>query len=766
MKVLSSLKGEFYNIIKTKKLLVAIIGIMFIPLIYSGAYLWAFWDPYGHVDKLPVAVVNNDKGTSYNGKSLTVGADLVDKLKKEKKFDWHFVEPKQAERGLQNQDYYIEIEIPEDFSKNAATLQSSEPKSLELLYTPNEGANYLTSKIGDSAIGQIKEEVANAVTKTYAEAMFNNIKDVSKGLEEASKGAGELHNGIESAENGAGRIDKGISSAKKGANYLRNGIDTALKGSTQLNSGIKTVKSGTESVTANLRTIAEKSIVFSEGIQSANAGANVLASGLQGLNGGLGQMKAAQAKLLDGAQKVKAGTDAIGTGANNLASQTGHWKESAEQTRSGSETVSSGLSQITAQVESMSQQSSNPAEKAKLEQLKGKLQELTEGSRKVDTGLSGLADGADAINIGANKLSNGADQAAAGQNSMVQGLTAYGAKLEEAQTGGLKLETGSRNLSAGLAKLAEGSKQLEEATNRLAAGSNQLSDGLGNLSGGSEGLVNGMSKLSGGSMSLLTGIDQLNGGTGDLVNGMRKLSSGAGELQNKLQDGSKDAGNVKANDQVYDMFASPVQVKETHLNRVPNYGTGFAPYFLPLSLFVGSLVVSIIFPLRRPAVMPHSGLGWFSGKLGVLLTIGMVQAVLADLVLIGLLGLEVKSIPLFILLSIFTSWTFLAIVQFLVTALDNPGRFIAILVLVAQLVSSAGTYPIELVPEILQGVAKFLPMTYAVAAFRTIISTGDFDFMWHNTAILAVFFSAAILCSLAFFMISFNRGHGLEEQKA
>lgn len=310
----TSLKGEFQGIFKNKKLLIAIIGILVIPLLYSAVYLWAFWDPYAHVERMPVAIVNHDEGADYNGKNLTIGDDLVEKLKDKNSFHYHFVSGKNADRGLQNEKYYLKIEIPKDFSKNATTLQADKPKNLNLIYTPNEGTNYLSSKIGDAAIEKMKEEVSAAVTKTYAESMFDNIKEVAKGLGEAGSGAGELNEGIHSAKKGTGDLHEGIDSAKKGAGDLDNGIKSARDGSEQINKGAGDAHSGAEAIRKNLETLAEKSVTFSNGINSASAGSKDLNNGLQQFGTGLGQMEDGQTKLLDGAKKSQTGAGQLSDG--------------------------------------------------------------------------------------------------------------------------------------------------------------------------------------------------------------------------------------------------------------------------------------------------------------------------------------------------------------------------------------------------------------------------------------------------------------------
>jgi len=778
MKAFTSVKSEFRKILRTRKLLIAIIGVMTIPVLYSGTYLWAFWDPYAHLDRMPVAIVNNDQGADYDGERLTIGKDLVANLKEKNSFNWKFVSASQAKKGLEHQDYYLEIEIPKDFSKNATTLQSDHPEKLNLKYTVNEGTNYLSSKIGDSAIEKIKEEVSSSVTKTYAESMFNSLKDVAGGLNKASDGAGELSNGMAEAKDGAGR--------------LADGITSAASGSSKLTDGAKSVDSGAKTIKENLQVLAEKSVAFSEGVHTASTGSEKLQTGLQQFSTGLGQMKDANAKLLAGATQVETGTEQLSTGlasasanlpsledgsskladgSTELSGSLEKWKTGADQTKAGADSVSQGLEQLLGQVSSMEKAETDPAEKAKWTAIKDSLTQLSQGSQQVATGVGSLSSsagqikqGADSLAAGAgqlhqgqvqlaagiNQLSGGAKQVVDGQGQLTQGLAQFGAKLDEAETGLSQIVNGSSSLTSGLDQLASGSTLMQDGTNKLAQGANQLASGTTSLYNGEKDLNNGMAKLSDGSS--------------DLTGGMAKLSDGSKELSDQLADGSKDASDVKANNRVYDMFAKPVRLKSSKMNHVPNYGSGLAPYFLSLSLFVGALMLSVIFPMFKPAVEPKNGFQWFLGKAGVILAVGVGQALLVDAVMLLGLGLEVKSVPYFILLSIVTSWAFLAIIQFLVTTLDNPGRFLAVIILILQLTGSAGTYPIELGPTFLQHISHFLPMTYSISGFRAVISTGDYGFMWENIGFMAVFFGLFLAATLSFFIVKFKRVPEVEVQ--
>ncbi len=155
--------------------------------------------------------------------------------------------------------------------------------------------------------------------------------------------------------------------------------------------------------------------------------------------------------------------------------------------------------------------------------------------------------------------------------------------MKEAEQGTAKLAHGGKTLASGLQVLADGADQLQDGAHRLADGSQQLADGM----------------------------NELTTGTGKLQDGMNQLTDGSEELASKLKEGAEKASDVKANEDVYNMFAEPVKVKNEKMNKVPNYGTGFTPYFLSLGLFVGALLLSIVFPLREPAAAPRSPFSWF-----------------------------------------------------------------------------------------------------------------------------------------------------------
>ncbi|CJI16850.1 integral membrane protein [Streptococcus pneumoniae] len=386
---------------------------------------------------------------------------------------------------------------------------------------------------------------------------------------------------------------------------------------------------------------------------------------------------------------------------------------------------------------------------AGLGQLSAGVNQLADGSGQVTGGLgtlsvgvSKLADGSGQVTGGLGTLSVGVTKLADGSSQVTGGLGTLSAGANQMAGGVNQLADGSSQVTDGLGTLSVGANQMAGGVNQLADGSNQVTTGLGTLNGG-------LNKMSTGSTQLIDGVNKLADGSGKVTDGLVKVNDGSGELAEKLGEGAEKTGEVKGTDKTYDMFASPVKVKTEKMAEVPNYGTGFTPYFLSLGLFVGALLLSIVYPLRDTVGVPKSGFSWFISKFGVLLSVGIIQAIVADVILLFGLGVEVQSIPYFILFSIITSLAFIALIQCLVTAFGDAGRFIAIITLIMQLTTSAGTFPLELIPKFLQPFNAWLPMTYSVSGLKAVVSSGDFDFMWQNVGVLMIFIVVLSLGTIA-----------------
>lgn len=658
-------------------MLVSIIAVLFIPVMYAGMFLWAFWDPYAGLPNLPVAVVNEDTGAEMDDVKLDLGDTLVDKLIDSEQFNFIEVSKEEAEKGLNSRDYYMILEIPTNFSEHATTLLDDKPSKLVMNYIPNEGLNFLGAQIGETAMDRVRAEVNSQVSATYAEKLFDSIATLGDGFTEAADGSNKLDEGAQKVANGAkdlkGYLEQLASSTvelSNGTDKLTKGAGDAAKGANDLSSGLVKLQDGT--------------VKLQQGAQQAANGATSLEQGLSQYTQGVAKVGAGLNTLNDKQQQISAG-------AASIAENAGALNGAANQLTAGSAKVEAGITALSNQLQTM--MASMPEEQAAA--LKQTLAELQAGSASVHNGLTSLSAGTEKLQAGANQVSSGAGQIAAGQAEVLAGANALTAKSNA-------LVEGAKGLQAGNATLAAKLGELNGGVNTAVTGSKTLASGLNEL-------ANGTTTLNQGTSTLASKSGELAQGSATLADGSTELADGTSTLSGKLGEASEKANEVKANQDTYDMVGSPVEVEKESVNHVPNYGTGFAPYFISLGLFVGALLISIVFPLVEPAIRPKNGASWFTSKVTVLAVVGLVQTILTVVIVKWGLGLEVNNMGHFILTALLTSYVFLALIQMLVSIFGDPGRFMAIVVLILQLTTSAGTFPLELIPSPLQVFNKLLP---------------------------------------------------------
>ncbi|NUR85565.1 MAG: ABC transporter permease, partial [Nonomuraea sp.] len=237
-------------------------------------------------------------------------------------------------------------------------------------------------------------------------------------------------------------------------------------------------------------------------------------------------------------------------------------------------------------------------------------------------------------------------------------------------------------------------------------------------------------------------------GAGDLGAGLGKLDSGATELANTLADGAKQIPDYNGDerDERAAMMSDPVRILNRIDDPVPNYGTGFAPYFLPLSLLVGAMITYMILRPLNPRVLASATPSWRAALAGWLPAtgLGLLQVgVVAAMVCWGL-GMQVQNWPGLIGLLALTSATFMAMLQALQTLLGAVGRVVALAVLMLQLTSASGTYPIETSAAFFQDISNWLPMTWVVAALRRLISGGYVVPVYQAAGVLVIFLVGAL----------------------
>lgn len=301
-------------------------------------------------------------------------------------------------------------------------------------------------------------------------------------------------------------------------------------------------------------------------------------------------------------------------------------------------------------------------------------------------------------------------------------------------------------------KIAQKSQRMTQLFDQKVAELERVVQGADQLIAGTNQLIQGAEKLEKGQEKLITGIQKLESGSAKIQEGLDQITSGQAQLAQGLTKGVQQANQqLEGADQKAKMLADPVQVKDHNLHPVPNYASGFAPYFISLSLWVGAMLLFTAVDLYgvlkdKPYSEPLS--------LPTAMLIGIGQAVIASSALSFFLKLNPKMPMAYILFSILISFTFITINHLLIALFGNVGRFFSIVILMLQLASSGGTYPVELLPELFQIIHPYMPITYTVHGLRAIISSGNETAVIQDVTILLVFMMAsAVITYLYLYLI-------------
>ncbi|ANZ18567.1 YhgE/Pip domain-containing protein [Streptomyces noursei] len=728
-----------------------LVALMLIPLLYGALYLCSFWDPYSRLDKIPVALVNEDQGATSDGKKLTAGADLARNVKDSKTFDWEEVSATDAAKGLEKGDYYLSLTVPKDFSERIASSGGDDPQTGALQVRTNDANNYIVGSISKTVFSEIRAKTSSKSTRAFLDKIFVSFSDLHDETAKAADGAGKVDDGLGTAREKTGELADGLGKLNKGAGDLSNGAGKLDKGAGDLSNGAGKLDKGAGDL---------------------SNGAGKLDKGAGDLSNGASQAAAKAKELSQGASQVADGTQQLvdqigGLAKKDLPYLKQHGQEIADGARfvvKVTEDVDDLLSKLPANSSKAATQTRKNADDAQA------LYEArcTGGNTDADCArLKGVATGAVAGADLAEKVDNAIAHADFGQ---------LRAKLREVQQGAQMVADQVpdivKNADGQLAKL----NQLNDGAHKVAQGAGQFAGGLGTLANGAGQLADGAGKLHNGAGDLANGAGQLHKGAGDLADGAGQLADGAGQLHNglgtahdgaeklsgglyKLKDGANQLAtglhngvakipdyDKKDRDTRTDVMADPVKLAAKSMHKAPNYGTGLAPYFIPLSLWVGAMVAFMLLaPLGKRALAAGAP-GWriALGSWLPAFAIGVVQVLALMAVLHWALGLEMERAGATIGFLMLGTACFTALIQLLSAFFGPAGRVLTLVVLMLQLTSAGGTYPVQTSPGFFSWIHPFLPMSYVVDGLRRLITGGDLDVVWQGSIVLAAFTLGAL----------------------
>ncbi|PKQ16583.1 MAG: hypothetical protein CVT67_04080 [Actinobacteria bacterium HGW-Actinobacteria-7] len=715
MRSVTFAREELSRLFSRRTLRLALVVILLIPLLYGALYLWAFWDPYKRLSSVPVALVNLDRPARAGDTTVTAGQDLTDELLDRATFGWDVVSPSVAARGVQKGTYYFALTIPADFSKDLASADSARPTRAKLVVAVHESKSMLAAQIGSKAFSEVRFAAAKSASKSYFDNVFIGFEDAREGLADAASGAEDLASGLNDASAGAEKLSAGAFDARSAGQELSAGLGKLASGAKDLAKGTGSLSSGTHKLAVGASSLAGGTRSLAGGADAVSAGARALSGGLEELVSGSGRLADSSSVLADAAYKVDVGVAAA-------KSRIAEAADGAAQVRDGVQGVEELLSAYAA---SHPEAAGDPT----FAKAAATARATAAGSDSLAVGLSSAKDDAATLATGAHQVAAGASQLLEGAGQLAAGVGAASAGAGRLSEGAASVSAGSKELVSGTAVLSGGTRDALTGAKKLASGSRRLARGVGDASVGSKALVGGLSRLDDGVVTLAEGLCPAAAGSRELANG---LTAGAEELP---------AYSISQRATHAAMMSDPVALETDRIDPVPNYGTGFAPYFIPLALWVGGLMVYfVVNPLPERAVrsgasapiVALSGL-WPGGLLA------SAQAAIMYVVLRGALGLQPVDPVLFFAFVVLTAVVFSAILQWLSISFGAAGKVLAIVALMLQLTSAAGTFPFETLPEFFQVINPWLPMTYVVSGLREVISGGDLGVIASSAGALAIF---------------------------
>lgn len=664
---------------------VAIVVLVLMPLLYSALYLTAFWDPFGRTSQLPVALVNDDTGTQVDGEPLRAGDQVVDELLQNDQLDWRLVDAAEAEAGLSDHEYNFVVRLTPEFSESVASPTGDDPRQAAITVTYDQSGNYLSSLIGRSATAELHNAVASAISAQAVDKVLVGVQDAGAGLREAADGAAQLDDGAGTLDDGITELSEKSAELDDGARTLDQGAATLADGNHQLATKIHEARSGVDQLAGGIGTAADGATQLSAGVQRLNGGVQRLGNGAAQVSGGVDQL----AGTLD--QLSQAQNAAIAP----LRQAAAQMRQVEATTGSGSSAGSAGVP-VSVQLETLADQLESQGLGAGSSQLSD-LHRLRDGARELSSALN---DPSGEFLTGINALSDGATQ----------------------------LDNGLQRLGTGATTLVDGVRQLDEGAARLDEGAATLADGTGDLTDGTGRLVEGTNRLADGSHTLKDGTGRLSG----------ELAAGADRVPEWSDQHREDMSRT---------IGDPITLTSMYDNPAETFGYGFAPFFVPLALFVGGIMIWLLLtPLQPRAVATRlHPLRVVMASLQPALLLALGQAVVILLVLRFGLGLTPVHPMGALAIMALSAVAFISLIQMLnVVFGPSVGRVLSMALLMLQLTSADGIYPTAVEPAFFRWIHPFNPMTYTVQGLRQTIMGGSPSQMWIPVLVLTLVTVGAI----------------------
>ena len=666
-KALAIFKRDIKRLLCNPVALVITIGVCIIPSLYAWYNIVANWDPYGNTQNIKIAVANNDKGTTNDlVGELNAGDEVIDKLKDNDQLGWTIVDSEEeAKEGVESGEYYAALVIPSDFSEGMLSMLSGEFHQPKLTYYVNEKKSAVAVKVTDTGANTVEEQVNETFVSTVSQTVVEIAQKAGVDLEAGAQTARD--NLVLTIQNASGSVQKvrdaldGMGGTIDTTKDAIASADAALGG---LNGQMPSLNDALDQGNQLLSSTRTSAAKLHTSLSSA------LTQGSTGLAQASSKANAAVGKLSGTVIAAQTKVDLALSDVQGLVDKNNAAIEALRSTLPDDAEFNNATARIIA---SLQQQNDNLA-----------------------SVVSGLQAQSDAIKTDAGNLATASDSI---NTSVQDGVTALGKMQEDLNTSVIP------QLNSGLDSFSDCSGDLKGV---LASLSPTISQARSSLTQLSALLDQAKATLADTSDQLATIQQKLDVAANDVA--ALRSSEAAGQLADLLDV------NV---DDIADFMTSPVKIKSKVVYPVASFGSGIAPFYTNLALWVGGYVLIAIFKLE----VDREGIGTYTAKEGyfgrwlLLMLLGILQAIIVcagDLVI----GVQCLHPVLFVLAGMCISFVYVNIIYALSVAFKHIGKAIGVILVIVQIPGSSGMYPIEMMPPFFNWLHPLLPFTYGINAMR------------------------------------------------
>lgn len=684
-------KEDLKRIFTNYAAIIVILALCILPSLYAWFNIKASWDPYGQeaTSQIKIGVINNDKGTDFNGKAINIGDQVIEQLKENDLMGWQFVDEAEGEKALEEGTFYATLTIPENFSKDITSLVSSDVKKGQMIYRVNEKINAIAPKLTSKGATGVQENINQTIVETVSGILFEagkglgleiqetvlpQLSHVYNQLEELISKFGDMNSLVQTAHNGGIQLKDLIASIQSDLPLIETTITSAQTTITSLESFMDTSKSALSDFMPTLKndllliqTIADELNTYVSQIEEAILSGSDKAPEL--IENLITKVESTQSlvqsfvKVLESFNKFPAGRfDELISQLQGVNGELDKAKDFLQQLHDT--TVNGGEPNLTV-----------------LNNIKTLLS-------SVSSTASAIYNRFDSAIL--PSLNNVIDQAYSTATNVLQVLKEAETKLPDVAS---LLNTAYEGADKGIDAIEYINSKLPEAENKVREVTAKLGD----------------------------------------INESQSLQ----EVLTLLQEAVTERQNF---------MSSPVDLVEETVFPMHNYGTAMTPFYSVLAQWVGmTLLISMLSVHAKGKYHPIEE---YFGKFLLFVTLAVIQGLIIALGDLYLLKIYCVNPTLFILGLLFSSVTFAFIVYSLVSVFGNVGKVISIILLVLQVAGSGGTFPIQLTPRFFQIINPFLPFTYAISFARESIGGVVESVLMKDIIIMLIYIVVAVLVSI------------------